>query len=118
MSDKDKVIHTPGEFQLDRKAMHIDAHALNFLVDGALKDANELDLNKNRKSDVAEIAPFIIAALPYASALAPLVKPEAILNWLTQSHPEFFKDVAAATKVIAALSALAAEGADKLVPKE
>lgn len=116
--EKEGVVHTPGEFQLDRKELGIDVGLANGLADGIIKKINNIDMNKNHKSDIAEVAPYAEKLLPFVAALAPLIEPEAITDWLTKSHPEFFKDVAAATKVIAEISALAAEGAEKLAPKE
>lgn len=103
MSDKkNEVVHVKGEFQLDRKALGQDVGMLgNQLLDHGYAIANNLDLNDDHKSDIAQIAPIVIKYLPVVMAMGPtLQKIFPNLNWLgirawVLSHAkDFFKDAA------------------------
>ncbi len=125
---KDKIDHTG--YQLDRKTLQIDAGmGGNMVVDKVFEGLNGLDMNHNQKSDVAEIAPFIIKAAPIClamypkvKALAAYIKVDAIIAWF-KSHTEFFTDLKAAEVHLAELAPhldqLAAIGTEvaKLAPK-
>lgn len=113
----DKLKHVNGEYQLDRKHMGVDAGMVgNALVDKVFGALNDLDLNHDQKSDVAEVAPYIIKAMPFIIQLAPLIEPDGVKAWLI-SHKDFFKDAVEAAKQIEAAAAVAAEAAIKLAPK-
>lgn len=108
MTDKKKhLVHVNGEFQLDKKALGIDESGfIGMAIDAIIKFLNNLDLNNDQISDVAQAAPIvikyapkIIAAYPVLQKLFPLLSPEGFVAWL-QSHPEWFKNAEAAGKVI------------------
>ncbi len=117
MSHKDepKVVHTPGELQLNPD----DFKTGNFVVDGAakgvIKAANDFDgINHNGKSDIAEFGPFVLKAIPVLQALAPVVHPELFEAWLL-SH-DWVKDKEGCKAIIGQLLHIATDAA-KLAPK-
>lgn len=112
-----KIIHDKGEFQLNRKELGIDAGMVgNALVDKVFDALNNLNLNHNQKSDIAEIAPLVIKIAPVLMQLAPLINADGVKDWAL-SHKEFFHDVAEAAKKIEAAAKVAAEAAEKFAPK-
>lgn len=117
MSKKDELTHAPEDFQLDRKAQKIDVgFPGNAFVDKIFEFFNGLDLNNDHKSDVAQIAPYVVRMMPFVMAIAPLVNVDGVKKWLF-SHPEFFHNAEEAAKQIEAAAAVAAEAAAKLAPK-
>lgn len=98
-----QVVHEKGEFQLSRDLWGMKfGFPIDGIVDNLFKWLNNLNLNKNTKSDVAETAPFVIAATPIILAMFPKLRvflanlsPEGVVTWLL-SHKEFYKDAAAA----------------------
>lgn len=131
------VVHTPGEFQFTREILHIPAKVdrkslglefgfvangiadklpIDAWIDAIIYFLNNIDWTHDKKSDVAQAAPFVIRMLPYAKVLLPLVKPAGVISWM-KTHDEFFHDATAAKAQLDAMVSLAEEAAAKLAPK-
>lgn len=132
------VVHVPGEFQFTREILHIPAKVnrkslgleFGFVADGiadkmpidAWIDAgiyflNNIDWTHDKKSDVAQAAPYVIKMLPYIKTVAPLINPKGVIAWM-KTHPTFFTDAVAAHAQLDAVVALAEDAAAKLTPKQ
>jgi len=111
-----KVKHEAGEFQFELPKEILDD--IPFLFRGPAKDfvkfLNDLDLTKDGKSDVAQLAPFVIKALPFLIELAKLIDWEKFLAWVVQ---QFAKDKKGAAVQIAELKAVGGEVVDILPPE-
>lgn len=115
MSKHDEVIHEAGEFQLSRKELNLDAGMLiNGLIDKVFDILNNLDLTHDHKSDIAQVAPYVVKALPIITELAPLINPDGVKAWLLSHGSEFFKDAAAAEAACEKITQLIAEASAKL----
>lgn len=108
MSKDEKVIHEAGEYQLDRKELHINAGLANAIVDGVFSALNNTDMNEDHKSDIAQAAPYVKKLLPIFVSLAPLINAEGVKKWLLE-HPQFFNDLKAAEEHLAAFGSIALE---------
>lgn len=90
-----------------------------FLMRGPVKDflkfLNSRDLNKDGKSDVAQIAPVVIKALPYLTGLASLIDWEAVVQFLLD---KFAKDKVLAAAKVEELKAVGIEIKDALPKQE
>ena len=112
MTKKEPIDHTG--YQLDRKALNIDAGMVgNAIIDKVFAALDDLDMNHDQKSDVAELAPFVIKAAPFIQAIAPLINLSGVKSWLA-THPEFFTDAKAVADHLTSLETIAAEAAAKL----
>lgn len=107
----DKVKHEKGEFQIEvPKDLPF---GVGGLVGGFVHYLNDVDTNHDGKSDVAQVAPFVIKALPVLIELYKLVDKDKFKAWFL-SH-DFIDEAKAATH-IAELAKIADE-AGKLAPK-
>lgn len=79
----DKVKHDKGEFQLEVPPGL--PFGVGGLVKGFIEYLNNVDINHDGKSDVAQSAPFIIKALPVMIELLKLIKPNELKTLLCQS---------------------------------
>lgn len=92
MGSKKKVVHTAGEFQLE--VPEDTPLALRMLAGGLIKAANDYDNLgidpetgevkfgvSDGKSDVAQIAPKVQAAIPFILAIAPHIDLEKFAAW-------------------------------------
>lgn len=109
---KDKV--DQSGFQLDKKELLEPVPLVAKGIVGGLIDAiNKLDVNHDGKADIAQLAPFVIKAVPFIVALAPLVDLDKLTEWFV-AH-DFIKDKAAAKALFEKLGKIALE-ASKLAP--
>jgi hypothetical protein len=61
-------------FQLDKKELLKDLPVMLRPLAGSFVDfINKADMNKDGMSDLAQVAPYFIKALPFVTALAPLI---------------------------------------------
>lgn len=109
----DPVDHVAGEFQLDRTAMGIDAGLANGIIDKVFSELDNMDLNHDHKSDIAEIAPVVLKTYATLVKIAPAIDTAQLQTWLLAQG--WVKDKALATTAIADIEALVTAAA-KLAP--
>lgn len=97
-------------FQLDKKALTKDLKfPVKGIVEGFIDYINSEDLNHDGKSDVAEIAPYVIKVLPILIELAPLVDGGKFKTWVL-SH-DWIADKDKALHLLGAVETIAADAA-------
>lgn len=86
-----------------------------FMVRGLVKDAieslNKIDWNHDNKRDVAQIAPFVIKALPVLIELSKLIDWQKLIAWVIQ---QFAKDKPAASANATKIAALVDEASKEV----
>lgn len=105
---KDKV--DQSGFQLDKKKLLEDNKVPMMLkgIAGQFIDfINGLDVNHDGKADLCQIAPFVLKALPFITALAPLVDVDKFVEWFI--NHDFIKDKELARKICTKLLQLSLE---------
>jgi len=110
---KAKLVHAPGEFQLNKNELLADVPFLLKGIAGQVIDyVNELNINGNDTSDLAEYMPFVLKALPILVQLAPLVNLSELKLWFVDH--KFVADKAAALAVLDNLAQIAGEAHDAI----
>ncbi len=108
-----EVKHAAGEFQLDKKELLKDVPlVLKGIAGAAIDYINNADTNHDGKSDLAQLAPFVIKALPIIAALAPYLDVDGVVKWFVDH--DFVKDKAAVTKLLTQALHLATEAAKQV----
>lgn len=100
-------------FQLDRKAMHLEAGLANGMIDKAFESVNNIDANHDGKSDISQIVALGARALPVLMKIEGAIDLDA-LEAVIVDMP-FVKDKAVLAEIIKDLKIFAAE-AGKFVP--
>lgn len=104
------------DFQIPAKELAKHAPGLvRGFVEKALNDLNRLDLNKDGKSDVAQIAALVIQVVPLLAMLNEAIDFEKLADVMAESNA--VKDKCKCGDAIKALGRLAEE-AQGLIPKE
>lgn len=86
-----------------------------FLFRGPVKDfikfLNKLDLNKDGKGDVKQLAPYVIKALPFIIELSKHIDWDAVIQFVID---KFTKDKTLASAEIDKIKAVAGEAAQEV----
>lgn len=76
----------PGEFQLDPKDFHTKDFLVNKAIDSVVGLVNSLDLNKDGKRDIVQLAPILLKCAPSVIGLIEVIDWNKLKCWVINTY--------------------------------